>query len=439
MTQYHAVIGNREYIKINGDRRPFWEFLDSQPDGWLCSLTYCRNMVLPPDSRPFIFDCGAWSYRTEDVPPITPSSALEQYREHAPEHAALIAPDHMLIKGCNVDARTRYNLDSAEKFLRLCTDHVPMATVHGMDVDARIESAKHLVQMGYRHLALGGMAARAAQKKLMIETVRQVREAVPSVRLHVLGLSSPEYMQAFHRLHVDSVDGSSHFKQAFTAGTFYEQSGTRLIKHKAGRETVPDTIPPCDCRACNTMRSQGIDTRTYGSNENNMGRAAHNANMLMRAHQEIMQPRVALIACCGSKRDQVTPAKDLYTSALFRKSRRWAERHCDDYYILSAKYGLLDKDQCIAPYDCTLNQMTAQERRQWSAEVQTQIETRLPNCDLTVLAGKKYSDWTVTQYTEKPLAGLGIGQQLQWLNNWENCDENRTGSVRRNGQRNFAF
>jgi len=62
--RYFGVIGNRDYIKIKCKKRPYWEFLDEQPDGWLSSLTYRRNDI--PNDRPLIMDCGAWSYKHND-------------------------------------------------------------------------------------------------------------------------------------------------------------------------------------------------------------------------------------------------------------------------------------------------------------------------------------------------------------------------------------
>ena len=49
MTQYHAVIGNREYIKINGDRRPFWEFLDMQFDAEEEAFVFVPHYNLRPN------------------------------------------------------------------------------------------------------------------------------------------------------------------------------------------------------------------------------------------------------------------------------------------------------------------------------------------------------------------------------------------------------
>ncbi len=79
MTSYYGVVGNRDYIKLQGQRLPFWHFLDRHPAGWLCLLAYARDDV--PTDRPRIWDCGAWSYKAEDVPRLgrnemTPAWAL---------------------------------------------------------------------------------------------------------------------------------------------------------------------------------------------------------------------------------------------------------------------------------------------------------------------------------------------------------------------------
>jgi queuine/archaeosine tRNA-ribosyltransferase len=128
-------------------------------------------------------------------------------------------------------------------------------------------------------LALGGLAGQASRKDHCKGVVGAVREAYPDVWLHVLGLSAPSYAREWHRLGVDSFDGASHFKQAFTAGKFYLWDGAELKGYRV-REVTP---PECDCRVCVMLRTEGVDTRRYGSNESNMGRAAHNLNHLMRA------------------------------------------------------------------------------------------------------------------------------------------------------------
>lgn len=289
---YFGVVGNRDYIKRRGEKRPFWEFLDEQPDGWLTSLTYRRKDL--PEGKPMIYDCGAWSYKDHEIPPVNSEQVAADYAAHAPAGSMVIAPDHMLVEGSDVEYRRKWNAEQAMLFLADCpTTMKPMACVHGMDLDERVEHAKWLEAIGYMYIAVGGLAARASQKKLVISWVRAIREAVPKVWLHVLGLSSPDYMKTWNEIGVESADGSSHFKQAFTGGAFFTQDGSRLIKHQAARtrdgETVGEDMPVCECKACATLREEGIDTRTYGSNENNMGRAAHNLNMLMLAQKEAIR------------------------------------------------------------------------------------------------------------------------------------------------------
>ena len=370
--------------------------------------------------RSMIFDCGAWSYKDEEEPTVTPKQALDKYMVNAPNGSMLIAPDHMVIPGKDNKARRQINRRNAAEFIGICPKtHTPMATVHGETIDDRIQCASELYHHGYRHIALGGMAAQASRKALMVEAVERVRDAVPDVWLHVLGLSSPSYVREWKRLGVQSCDGSSHFKQAFTGGAFFTHDGKgKLTKHQAARPGNADDLgivaPVCHCKACSLLRDDGVDTRSYGSNEHNMGRAAHNMNMLMQAQKEMMRLRVVLVACCGEKLSHPAPAKDLYQSELFKKSRTWAESNGDKWLILSAKLGVIHPEQVVEPYDETLNDKKAGERAEWSRKVAQQLGSYSTD-RLVVLAGKNYCGWVEGFDVERPMEGMGIGQQLAWL------------------------
>jgi len=435
LSSYCGVIGNRDHIKIQGEKRPYWEFLDEQPGGWLTSLVYSREDV--PKGKRMIWDCGAWSYKAQEIPhigrqPVTPRWTLEQYQERAVPGDFIIAPDHMLIESFgHLDYRRQFNRASADEFWRRCeitdTGLVPMATAHGISIDERVQYAEWLHEIGYRSIALGGLAGRSSAKRSNIEIVQTVREALPDVWLHVLGLSSPDYARAWYQLGVNSFDGASHFKQAFTAGTFYTEFQGTLIKHKAARtnretgEPIEDiTAPMCDCTACSKLRDEGIDTRTYGSNENNMGRAAHNQNMLMRAHRWYMRPWWVLVSCVGEKLPRAAPAGELYQSAWFKKAKTYAGQAGDHWAILSAKCGLVIPEQVIDPYDKTLNSMPQIEREQWARWTYRHIRDTIPDeAHIIILAGKKYREHLIPllkSYTVSvPMRGLGIGQQLRWL------------------------
>jgi len=425
--KYYAVIGNRDYIKYQGEKRPYWEFLDEQPDGYLSSLVYARKDCPP---APMIWDCGAWSYKDRDVPQLgkyilNPGRALNLYSEFAKPGDIVIAPDHLLIDGVDLKNRREININYADWFLQLhklwkC-QYKPMAVIHGMDLGERIRNAGYLANLGYKYLAIGGVAARAAQKKIVIEIVKEIRLMTPDIWLHVLGLSSPNYTKMWNDLGVNSFDGSSHFKQAFTGGAFFTIENGKLKKWQTARPGEKITAPECDCLACTKMREEDIDTRAYGSNENNMGRAAHNQNMLMKAQKIAVNGTIVLISCVGEKALEPMPAQDLYQSDWFKKARKYAEQNGDRWFILSALHGLLDPDHLIYPYEKTLNKMSVYERGQWSQMVWDQIRKKIPKGRIIFLAGEKYRfPLSIIMegagyYIEVPMKGMGIGQQLSWL------------------------
>jgi hypothetical protein len=132
--------------------------------------------------------------------------------------------------------------------------------------------------------------------------------------------------------------------------------------------------------------------------------------------------RIALVSCVKSKQPSPAPAKDLYTSPLFRGTRAFAEANADAWYILSAEHGLLHPDQVIAPYERTLNKMGKAARQEWAERVQGQLAAVLPpRAEVIVLAGERYREGLVPFLENRgyqvsiPLEGLPFGRQLQRL------------------------
>ena len=60
---------------------------------------------------------------------------------------------------------------------------------------------------------------------------------------------------------------------------------------------------------------------------------------------------VALVSCSARKRLEPSLACNLYTGTLFRYARAWVEAHGWPWYILSARYGLVDPLSVLQPYD----------------------------------------------------------------------------------------
>jgi hypothetical protein len=134
----------------------------------------------------------------------------------------------------------------------------------------------------------------------------------------------------------------------------------------------------------------------------------------------ILMKKIVLISCASQKRSNRSKAKELYISPLFRKNLAYARRlNPDGIYILSAKYGLLDLETEIDPYNQTLNNMSTGEIRTWADRVLQQLRqvANLQDDHFIFLAGMKYRKYLCPHLTsyEIPLEGLYIGKQLQAL------------------------
>lgn len=122
---------------------------------------------------------------------------------------------------------------------------------------------------------------------------------------------------------------------------------------------------------------------------------------------------IAFIACSKTKRSVPCKARDMYQGALFKKSLQYCLQNYDEVYILSAKYGLLQLDDIIAPYEFTLNQVSRKEKIQWGIRIQSQLKKHNIMGDFWIYAGKNYYEFLDG---DVPLRGLPIGKQLQWFN-----------------------
>jgi hypothetical protein len=135
-------------------------------------------------------------------------------------------------------------------------------------------------------------------------------------------------------------------------------------------------------------------------------------------------PRVALVGGSPSKLKKSAPARELYTSALFRASYEYAEKTCDAVLIVSAFYGVVAPKAVIRPYDRSLRKYTKSEREHWGVRTIGQL---LPSFVLppllVILARKLYTEallhgahWHNLPRPELPLAGIrGCGLRVKWL------------------------
>lgn len=152
-----------------------------------------------------------------------------------------------------------------------------------------------------------------------------------------------------------------------------------------------------------------------------------------------MSNRFVIVGCGSAKRDRELepgtlrlkryPARELYTSTYFAKKREYAETVGDQWMILSAGHGMLPPGTEIAPYDTTIDDLTADQLDGLAAHVQDTLHEWIHWDEapdrIDVLAGTRY----IGRIRERGAFGVGaqvrfplqehdlggIGEQMGWL------------------------
>jgi len=124
---------------------------------------------------------------------------------------------------------------------------------------------------------------------------------------------------------------------------------------------------------------------------------------------------ITLISCTDAKRDSAAPAKDLYDeSGYFCDMRAWANARGEQWFILSAKHGLVDPYETLEPYDA----------RGLSEQQATQIARALSERDVDtvhITAGRDYTDPLTPALEAEGIdvielcRGMQIGERRSWL------------------------
>ena len=154
-------------------------------------------------------------------------------------------------------------------------------------------------------------------------------------------------------------------------------------------------------------------------------RTAHSPGLEASARVSTTLPPadLCLVSCGATKLPHSAPAKVLYTSDLFRKTRSLVDAKGWPWFILSAKYGIVAPEQVIEPYEKTLNTMRVAERRDWADGCFDALGPHLAGVKSVVFfAGAQYRKFLAPALRGRgievhvPMARLRIGEQSAWLN-----------------------
>lgn len=108
----------------------------------------------------------------------------------------------------------------------------------------------------------------------------------------------------------------------------------------------------------------------------------------------VHEERTLIVVPCGARKIWHTnphagerPAREAYTSQLFKAYRDYAQAFGTEWRILSAKYGIMHPDQLIENYDRRFDASYLDPRNWWRLEGMVLQARALPSCDRLVLLG----------------------------------------------------
>lgn len=197
--------------------------LDSSPaklDAILDAGSVHRYLRLPPD-HPVLGDCGAFTYWQADVPPYKTLQILDYYQELGFDIGVSI--DHLIFAELESEKQRRWDItiDNAADFLR---EHraggytfTPVGVAQGWDPPSYGRAARALMQMGYTHIAAGGLVRSQTQEVIAVLGAIQA-ELRPGTELHLFGVNRPEHIETFAQLGVTSFDSASRLRRAWMDG-----------------------------------------------------------------------------------------------------------------------------------------------------------------------------------------------------------------------------
>lgn len=134
---------------------------------------------------------------------------------------------------------------------------------------------------------------------------------------------------------------------------------------------------------------------------------------------------IVLVGCGSKKAREPRRAIDLYIGRLFLLRVAYAQKFYPGarLYILSAKYGLLEPDKVVAPYDETLKKWPIARRRAWAKKVLRQLRSKvgaLSGHVFVVMAGKEYYQFLLPLLPNHilvpaPRYDFRVAKQIKWF------------------------
>lgn len=184
-----------------------------------------KEFLRIPENLTLFGDCGAFNYRKQDEPPYDPVDTLDFYEEMQFDRACTV--DH-LISGSEDDKQERWNitLQNAKTMIEAYEDgdysFELYGVVQGWGPESYHDATQRLVDMGFDHLALGGLVGTQTR-----DIVSILQRCYPvwmntDIDVHEFGIARWELFPFMQRYGVNSFDNAYYRKAWLDRKNNYE-------------------------------------------------------------------------------------------------------------------------------------------------------------------------------------------------------------------------
>lgn len=190
-----------------------------------------EHFALSPDQLAF-GDCGAFSYAGKHDPAISVDQAIAVYElyefdlgasvDHIPLAEIVDEEGHRTpLSDYQRKRRVKLTRDNADTFLRTWKakgcKFTPVGIIQGLDAAGYARQVGEYIEMGYSHIALGGLVPRSDDD--IRNVVRSVSKAMEAYKrkpwLHLLGVFRPKLQDEIRKCNVSSFDSATYFRKAW--------------------------------------------------------------------------------------------------------------------------------------------------------------------------------------------------------------------------------
>jgi hypothetical protein len=277
-----------------------------------------------------------------------------------------------------------------------------VGVAQGDTVADYIESYMAQKELGFRMVAIGGLLykiekhtrmVRLSKNILLHNVLTSIRNLYPNDDLFPLGVFNKDRIKLFLELNIWGSDYKGwifkyNISESHREGNRFEQ-----------------------------VRSY-LKSNIFEFIENNINFNFDKKNQLNQKikYEKLNPNRLLILSCSKRKADKSGKAIKVYQGVAYNQLRNYYfKKNHLDVKIISAKYGLIDKNDIIDPYD---NKMNVRSSEIYKIAFRKEFETLSKQYDdIFVFGGKNYQN-VVSGFEKFQFTQGKIGEQLHQLKEW---------------------